>query len=283
MPAPIHDPLMERMRRADPTAGLGLRADVDRDRTRTARRRRAARRGAAAGGAASFVALLATLAFALGPAGERGSSLIVEAGKAAELPPSSIVVVDSVSAYASPGQTFRLRQTSVLRISATGHVLATRDLVRTAAGPQADSDEGFRYVSGRPVMTVYDSQSGRLQHHRERIIPTNLFAIRVERLLASARARHTPARVAGTTTVDGRRVDRIELSPPSPTGLQLHEQLLVDAATHKPVVMREDATGTLRGKPYFQRYTERVLSQHTLPDTPRNRRLLEVHTPIPPG
>ncbi len=283
MPAPIHDPLMERMRRADPTAGLAARADVDRARTRTARRRRAARRGAAVGGAAGFVALLATFAFALGPAGERGSSLIVEAGKAAELPPSSIVVFDSVLAYAAPDLAFRVHQTSVLRISPTGRVLAIRNVVRSATDPKAVEDESFSIVGGHPVMTVYDPHTGRVLRHEERGIPVDGFAIRVERLLASARARRTRARVAGHATVGGRGVYRIELTPPHAAGLQTRDELLIDAVTHKPIVLRDEVTGTLRGKPYFQHSTERVLSQRTLPDTPRNRRILDLHTPIPPG
>jgi hypothetical protein len=284
MPAQIHDPLMERMRRADPTREILMRADVDRGRTRSARRRRAARRGAALGSAAGFAALLATLTFALGPVGEHGrGSLILEAGKAAELPPSSIVVVDSVATFRYPQSSFSFRHVTVFRISATGRLLATRDFVRSASDPSLLRDLSFSYVRGRPVTTIYDPRTGRVQRANETFTSPSFFAIRVEQLLASARAGRTRARVSGPTTVGGRSAFRIRLSPPSRGTLRPRQELLIDAKTHRASVLSEDVTGTLRGKPYFSHSSQRVLSQRTLPDTPHNRRILNVRVPIPPG
>jgi len=55
----------------------------------------------------------------------------------------------------------------------------------------------------------------------------------------------------------------------------------IDASTFKPLVMHYDSYGrSPDSKPAFLHVTERILSERTLPDTPRNRRFLRAGGPV---
>ena len=139
---------------------------------------------------------------------------------------------------------------------------------------------------GRPVTTTYVLGTHRTERRFGLAIPSNLFALNVARLVADARSGRAPVRVSGPITAAGRRVFRLGFASSilrSRRGrVTTTHELLVDAVSHQAVAMREDGTGIVLGQPYFSHYSEHLVSQRVLPDTPRTRRLLDVRVPIPP-
>ncbi len=277
MTADTPDPLLARVRAADPLGERALRTDLDRPRADAARRRHASRRLRRLGASGCMLALAATLAFALAPSsGPDGSTILVRAVQASEPPPNSILAV--VADESLNGQTVRFH--TWVRTSATGRLLDTR-LFRTSTSRRFRAMDGEDRVDhlnaqGVRILQAYDPRTKRILTGRNHVDVLALFGqyrIDAHQLLARAHKLGQHVDVGARVARAGRAVYPVRLgSAIGPGHVRIAGgRMLIDAATYKPVEFSTTVQGTT--------YTERVVSEHVLPDTPQNRRFLRMHGP----
>jgi hypothetical protein len=248
------DPLLARVRAADP-ARAGYRVPRP-ERVEAARRHRTrARLRLATAAGVGALALAAAVASVPGH-----SPVLVTAVRAAELPPRSIVVIES-EVTARGGKTFTKRQTTWMLTSRTGGVAAWHLLVTKASDPALETEE----AGGTGLLRQRDPKTGAVTTRRNVTgTPSTAFALTVRRRLEQARASGAHVRHAdGYLAVDST----------SSTGslVQAYEVRLDPSSFAAIAYVSSD-----RGPGLTQQVQERVLRRTTLPDTPANRRLLEL-------
>jgi hypothetical protein len=267
-----HDPLLERLRAADPAQTLRGPA-TDRPRIAAALRRRTARRRLRAGSAVAVLALVATLATIVAPSGTPSySSIVARAAQAATPPPGAILAVDAVIEIDG----MRVRQRSWQRATAAGKPLTLRVVRIRSTDPREPT--GSEYVSGvdasgMPFTRRYDPSNGEAL---VRNVGTSEGYLSVDRLYAVGRraSRHALVR----TTIDGHSAYRLLTTRiRGRAGSRWRSEVFVDAKTFRLLAWREEARTP--GSHALFRASVHVLSERKLPDTPQNRRLLRLRGP----
>jgi hypothetical protein len=273
------DPLLERLRAADPAAGLDASARPARERVLAARRRRGARRLRRLAASGTVASLALALAFAAAPGGDRGTGgVLVRAVEASSLPPSSIVVIDSSLRLASSTTHVVQRSTTWMQTTPSGKLKATRWLVTGTDSPDfAPVDTEATSPGAHPgLLRSYDPRTERISVLKVGAVfpPAATFVVRVKRLLSAAQ--RDPSRVRLSRRRGAIRVESISVKP---TGTSTREVWL-DPQTYIPFrERRSERERDLHGRPVFLQTDLRVISRRTLPDTPENRRLLALRGP----
>jgi hypothetical protein len=142
------------------------------------------------------------------------------------------------------------------------------------SGPNAGAEEVTRPAPGRwGVIERYSPATGRITVDRGAwSVPGEIFL--ADRLLARARAGADVER--RETTVAGRPAYELRWEEPSPAGHRVEMTLWVDVESYAPLRFSDHSAGRTGGEPYDQTFTETVTAFERLPDTPANRRLLEM-------
>ena len=209
-------------------------------------------------------------AVALVPAGGPGApSVIAQAAEAAQLPPGTIVVTTTAVDVRFPGGGIEQRRTTWVRVGLGGRALASR--VRNEEGGEVTADQASSGSGGDAVLRSLDPRTGELTTERGTWqVPGLLFE--AEALLRRAQRDGE----VGETTFEGRAAYRVVVTgADEPPLAGDRAELLLDAETFAPLVLRKHSEGRdVNGDPFTYDYAERVLEQHTLPDTPGNRALL---------
>jgi hypothetical protein len=295
----LPDPLIARVAAADPVAGRNVGEDLDRERAERARRRRAARRRRRIGGAVAMLALGATLAAALLPSGGLDSSAILgRAVKAAELPPSSIlVVVEDVHYGGLSGRvlgsahTYRVlherpysvRTYAWVRTSAIGRVLAWRELDVSKDLRRSRDVVVHRTAARRWISSTYDTRSKRVLTARGATPPRSLVGLPAWRdarvVIEGVRARGGHVQMTGSTTVAGRNALHFTIAYPHRTPGFRPDELDIDATTYTPLRVKSPGYDARpRGLKAGDSLTQ-VVSWRVLPDIPGDRRFLRLRGP----
>jgi hypothetical protein len=278
-----HDPLLERLRAADPAARSGVPAIPSREQVVAARRRRSASRSRRLGATGALTALAAALAFALAPGGGPSDhGFLLRAANAAALPANAIVVLDS-ELIARGDQRFDQRRTFWLLTSRTGRIIRFRTLVRRTTGtdipaPVGTEETGFSDRPGR--LRSYDPVTRRVRVTRPVTVePTTLFASEVPKLLAVARKMRGAhiVRRNGLVAYFARAVERSSRRTHIAGGsVRSTHEVLLNPETYAPYF---DRTTEVYGNGAVHDVAERMISRRTLPDTPANRRFLRLRGP----
>jgi hypothetical protein len=261
--------LMDRLRAADPAADQPD-ALPDRAKLIAARRRRVSRR--ATGGAAATIAT--ALAIALAPFGGGGTpgaptSVLAAAAEAAKLPPGSIVVTTSDVKVRTSEGTMNQRRTTWVQVGGSGKVLASR--MRNTQDGKVTSDDATRGSGTDAVHQALDPTTGRIRTERGTWQSPGLL-FQAQALLRTAQRDGT----VKPTTFEDRPAHSIVVTGAEEEPLPGdRDELIVDAETFAPLVLRKHSEGiAVDGKPFTYDYTERVIEQETLPDTPEHRAAL---------
>jgi hypothetical protein len=283
-----HDPLLERLRAADPVARGGEPAVPARERVTAARRRRRARRARRLGGAGALTALAGMVALVLvdgggAPLGRDG--ILLRAAQAAALPRHAIVVIDSEQRIESPGASSTERYMTWLRTSANGRIAGYRQLVTAASGervpPVGLDSTGPGDGNGAPQLDrVYDPTTGRTRSFPAlSSFPSTAFAVEVHQLLVAARAnaRAHIVKRDGYLLYESRAL--LRRGARFPGGLLSMREVRLDPKTYAPFFERYSERWRDHGQARSWGSSERVISRRTLPDTPANRRLLTLRGP----
>jgi len=253
------DDLLARVRAADPAASLDARPPR-RAAVSAARRRRAARR--ATGGVTAVVATALALALAPLGGGPAATPVLAAAAEAAQLPPGTIVLTRSTVAVRTSEGALDQRRTTWVRVGGRGQVLAFR--LRNTVDGKVTSDE----VSVGRTVTSRDPETGKVTtQHNQWAVPSSLL------LDARAVLRGADAGDVRPTTFDGRPAHRIVVTGAEDPAIPGdRDELIVDAESFAPLLLRKHSEGTaVDGQPFTYDYSERVLEQRTLDDTPANR------------
>jgi hypothetical protein len=277
------DPLLDRLRAADPGAAIDATAIPARERVTAARRRRTMHRRRRAGAIGGLATALAVVALTLAPGGSPSdSAILVRAVQASELPHSAILAIDSRVTERDDGGGFTQHHLTWLRTSRSGKILAARVLTPSASDPRmlADTTSGPTHT-GASITAVYDARTGRVSSMRGTMTPSSVFVLEVHRLLTRARAAGPRVRIARHPARAGHpgydalaRTTRIAAHV-----VQRHE-IRLDPRTYAPTTFVDDEHGLdSHGKPFTYHLVEQIVRERTLPDTPRNRRLLELRGP----
>ena len=140
---------------------------------------------------------------------------------------------------------------------------------------QEDGDEEV-FKAGEGT-TRYDPKTGELETEPDtRMVPTEVF--RARGLLESARS-GTDVELDGEATVNGRPAYVLHWNEKSgpPHWPTIEMTMWVDKETYAPLRFSDHSSGKAAdGKPFDTTYTEDVVEFKTLPDTPENRKLLEL-------
>ena len=271
MTTDLHDDeLLDRVRALDPAARDHAAPPPARAAIAAARRRRAGRR--ATGGALATVA--AALAITLAPLGGGGAtapgpSLLAQAAEAARPAPGTIVVTTTDVRVRSNEGGLDQRRVTWVRVGAGGRAVAAR--VRNTSVGAVTSDSASSGDGRDAVFRELDLKTGAVTATRgTTIVPGLLF--QAQTLLE--RAQRDGA--VTETTLDGRPAYRVSVlgveEEPLPGD---RDELLLDAETLAPLELRKHSEGRdVHGDPFTYDYSERVVAQATLPDTPANRALL---------
>lgn len=302
------DPLIARLRAADPDpeprhgtdAHPPVRLPLERRlRQRSGRRRRGFAIAAPALGAC------AVAVFALAPAGSPALAQIVDRAAAATAPPTNAIVVirsriEGAFWSAEKGRTgLSQDETGVVRLNADGAPLDLRTLqTRTWNSEDGEGRPGAEDVTHYAVAGQvagaesqrYDPETGRTTTEKDSAsVPRLVFD--AHRLLAAARSGRADVRLDGEATIGDRRTYRLVIAnldgePPVP-GIEDRTELYVDTTTYEAVEYRTSSKGHAQiggrqGGAFTNETTQRVLSWKQLPDTPANRRLLQLRGPLEP-
>jgi outer membrane lipoprotein-sorting protein len=139
-----------------------------------------------------------------------------------------------------------------------------------------DNGDEEVYAKGEGT-TRFDPKTGKATRYADvTMVPNNIF--RASGLLTAARA-GKDIKLAGEETIDGRKayVLRWEDNHGLPDTLHIELTLWVDQETYAPLRYTDHSWGLdASGKPFDQTYFETVQDFQTLPDTPENRKLLEM-------
>lgn len=294
-----HDPLIASLRAADPAASL---PDVPPDRAavRRALRRRRGPRWQVPALAVPALAAVAAGAFVLAPSGGPGLAQIVERAAAATAPPSHTIIavrsrIEGRFWNAEDGRTSLATETTGwVRVAADGKPTDVRSL-QTSSRNDPDSVGAESTTSyARPgavagaVSRNYDPKTGRTTQEQDSAeVPRMVFD--AHRLLERARRGTTTVRLDGEATVDGHRTYRLVIEDPDPeiaaAGIVDRTELYVDTTTFAAVQYRTTSEGRTSpgGVPFRSELSERVLDWRALPDTPANRKLLQLRGPVTPA
>jgi outer membrane lipoprotein-sorting protein len=258
------DPVLDRVRAADPVqpsdfAGL---ADFDAlvlDPAPRPRRRRRLLALPAVG------AVIAAVVFV--PSSGPQAREIVRRASAAVAPPADGILY----AKSSAGRRSALDGSSASY--GTRRVWVQGD---TAMRWLEDSGNEEVYVKGKGT-TRFDPRTGKVDQHPDvTMVANNIF--HASRLLSDARA-GKDVELVGEEAVNGRPAyilrwpERLDL----PNTVKIELTLWLDRETYAPLRYTDHSSGLdVNGKPFDETYTENVLEFETLPDTPENRKLLEL-------
>ena len=280
------DPLLARLRAADPAALLSDPAIPAREQVAAARRRRGARRARRLSGAGALATCAAVLGLALAPGGGPGGSdrgVLLRAAEAT-LPAKSILRIETVTRYAGRGATATQRRIAWVLAGAGGRPLRVRTLYLGGSGPgvpaagselvsPGSADGAFRVESYDPA-----TDTARVDVVPARG-PLELGVLQVASLLrVAAHARGgqgTVRRTQGAVVYAAEQVDR-------PRGAKYANsarlQVWLDPKTSTWTRLRQEHRVLAPGET-SRFYDERVISRRTLPDTPANRRFLRLRGP----
>lgn len=294
-----HDPLLVALRAADPAAAL---ADVPPDRVavRRALQRQRPPRWRVPAVVVPALAAAAVGVFVLIPSGGPGVAQIVARAAAATAPPPHTIVavrsrIEGRFWSAEDGRSSLLTESSGwVRLAADGRPTDVRS-VKTSSRDDPDSvgaESVTRYarpgtVAGA-VSRRYDPVTGRTTDEQDSAeVPRLVFD--AHRLLERARRGEASVRLDGEATVDGHRTYRLVVEERDPeldaAGIVDRTELYVDTTTFDAVRYRSTSEGRTSpgGVPFRSELTEQVLDWQALPDTPANRRLLELRGPVTPA
>ena len=269
------DALIDRLRDADPAREH--RPPPPRAAVAAARRRRSSRRTAAGVLATAGAALV----IALAPLGGGGGapSVLAQAAEAAKLRPGSIVVTTTAVEVRSNVGGMEQRRTTWVRVGPGGRALASR--VRNEEDGKVTADQHSSGFGADAVLRSLDPETGELTTERgTRQVPGLLYEARAFLARAQRDGEVTDTRFAGRpayrVVVTGADTQSTSSTGTRETPLAGdRDELLLDAETLAPLVLRKHSEGLdVNGDPFTYDYTERVLEQRTLPDTPANRVLL---------
>jgi hypothetical protein len=264
----LDDDLITRLRAADPAD-----ADAGSIPSRAAVARRVRRRHVGRAGrftlAGTVAAVCAVIAAPLGPSGTPAlADVIARASDAATPAPGVITKIRTEVEWTAIG-TEREVRTVWFRRGATGEEL--RMLQET---------DGIDEVSRDGRIRSYDQKTGATKELEGRTVASILFSAKA--MLEAARRGDAKPKLAGQEVVGGRKVYRLTITgaDDAPALPGDRDELLVDAETYAPVLLRKHSEGLdVHGKPFTYDLSERVLEHETLPDTAENRRLLELRGP----
>ena len=136
--------------------------------------------------------------------------------------------------------------------------------LRNTRDGRVTSDE----VSRDGVQVSRDPRTGAITEQRGAwMVPSSLL------LDAQAVLRAAHDGDVSETTFDGRPAHRIAVTGVEEPALAGdRDELIVDAETFAPLLLRKHSEGiAVNGEPFTYDYSERVLEQRTLPDTPAHR------------
>lgn len=183
--------------------------------------------------------------------------------------------------------------TGWVRLAADGRPTDVRTLkISSRDDPDSVGAESVtRYARPGAVMGAvsrrYDPATDRTTEERDSAeVPRMVFD--AHRLLEQARRGAATVRLDGEATVDGHRTYRLVVEGQDPeaaaVGIEDRTELYVDATTFEAVQYRTTSEGRTSpgGVPFRSELTERVLDWRALPDTPANRKLLELRGPVAP-
>lgn len=304
------DPLITRLRAADPDPdpGLGRGADdpqPDRPRLERALQRRSGRRRRGFAITAPALGACAAAAFALAPAGSPGLAQVLDRATAATAPPPNAIVVirsriEGRFWSQENGRTGLSRdETGVVRLNGEGKPLDVRTLqTRRWSSEDGNGRPGAEDVTHYAVAGEvagaesqrYDPATGKTVTERNSASVPRL-AFDAHRLLAAARSGRTDARLEGEATIGGHRTYRLVIAnldgESAVPGIEDRTELYVDTTTYEAVEYRTSSKGRAQiagrqGPAFTSETTQRVLSWQQLPDTPANRRLLQLRGPLEP-
>ncbi len=268
------DPLLARLRAADPATRLSGR-DANHPRLAGMLRQRAARRRRRVAASGGLLALAATLALALAPSDRPdGSSLLVRAVQASELPRGSIVVIDNITTFDGRSE----RQTSWVLTAPNGRRLVqrTRQTAADPGGVPVGYEEVSTHLSHHPHLSVYNPLTGEVSVSKGvEVSPRSAFVFSAHKMLLNAQAqgaRATRVRIViapGTAPRDVVQVSYVVYRTTRRT-------LTFDAKTFQPLLFR---LGDPHRPPSRSDSIDRIVSERILPDTPHNRRFLRLRGP----
>lgn len=288
------DELMDRLRAADPAAGLDP-APPERALVTAFRRRLARRRVARVSVGGALVALCATVATAVapsgggtvGPPGEQSvpgvARVIAQAAQASEQPAGTILRLTS---EAEVRGTLREVRTTWVRIGEDGRRLGMRTLRLEADGEQMPDglDHTWSVEDGQNVTREYLPGRGVRTERGAQTIPS--IVTRAHELLRRGQTGDRDITLAGEEDVGGRRgyrliVTRVYAEEEGGDPLDGDRtELVVDTETFRPLLLRIHNEGTdVRGRWFTYDFSEHVRTWTTLPDTPENRLQLELRGP----
>lgn len=309
-----HDPLLDRLRAADPAAGLddprpdrpAVRAALG-HRTRAHRLRVALPAPVLAAGVTAVVLI---------PSGAPAAADVVEivdrAAEATAQPPNAIVTVrsriegrfwDEKEGHGGLSED----ETAWVRSATDGKPRDIRTISRlvTLDGPRDDGPSASAprlTVTGDPkeeestttyatpgevrgaVSKRYEVATGRTTVERDSAqVPRLVFD--AHRLLENAKRDGDSARLDGEATIGGRRTYRLvvreRIGPDPVPGIEERTELYVDKETYEAVELRTTSKG--RTAPAGVRFTyelvQRVVGVDEVPDTAENRKVLELRGP----
>lgn len=294
-----HDPLLHRLRAADPAAGLddalpdrpAVRAAIG-HRTRARRFRVAVPAPVLAAGVAAVVLI---------PSGTPAVAEIVDrAAAATEAPPDAIVAIRSRIEgrfwSAEDGHSGLTEdETAWVRSAPDGRPRAIRTISRlTTTEDPAPREQESTTTYASPgeidgaVSRTYDPESGRTTTERGTAqLPRLVFD--AHRLLEAARRSGTGARLDGEATVGGRRTYRLVVAErpggARTPGIADRTELHVDRDTYEAVELRITTRGRTvpAGVPFTHELVQRVVDVDELADTAQNRAVLELRGPTTVG
>ncbi len=250
------DPVLDRVRAADPAdpAEFAGRANFDAlvlDPPRRRRRRRLL----------AFPGLAAVLA-----------AVIVVPGSA----PQASEIIRRANAAIAPGDGILYAKSRAERRDADGsrESYGTRQVWVHGADMRWREDTGNEEVSDDSGVTRFDPRTGKVELYPDmKMVAGEIF--RAGELVRSARA-NQDVELLDDASVGGRDAYVLRWYE-GRGGPNVEMTLWVDKETYEPLRFTDHSWGDdVKGQPFDQTFTETVLEFETLPDTPENRKLLEL-------
>jgi hypothetical protein len=126
------------------------------------------------------------------------------------------------------------------------------------------------------ITEEYSPKDDRITVHRGAAqVPGEIFQARD--LLRRSSAGDAEIALTDDAVLNGRRALKLEWEEPSPPGHHVEMTLWIDPGTYAPLRFMDHGRGTdADGKPYDQTFVATVTAFERLPDTPANRRFLEM-------
>ena len=198
-------------------------------------------------------------------------------------------MLETVKSVGSSGYGItRTRETTWLRTSRSGRIIAYRTRLTSASGKKPahiGTETAFDLtecgprdptaVGGNCTRLTYDPSTGKTSTLRLLDAkPSTAFAVQAAR--AVRQAQHRPhvriVQRADYVAISHRRVE-------DHGGLRETREWRLDPKTYEPFFTRQDSTTRIDGRRVASYFSERVLSRRELPDTVANRRFLKCAAP----